>query len=162
MNKEEIKKYIDYKLEEYLKNKNALKNEDVESLLYNYCRYIAKIKILKNKLEEIEKVNFTILKNNSIDNERVQGTSIYKSDLDCIEDEKEKINKKIGKLNYIVNQINLAISVIEDDEYYTIIEYRYLKGYSINKVLEELHITNSTFKRNKKRLLKQIRSILFL
>lgn len=162
MNKEEIKKYIDYKLEEYLKNKNDLKTEDVESLLYNYCRYIAKIKILKNKLEEIEKGNFTILKNNSLENERVQSTSIYKNDLEILEDEKEKINKTIGKLNYVVNQINLVISVIEDDEYYLIIKYRYLKGYSINKVLEELHITNSTFKRNKKRLLKQIRSILFL
>lgn len=162
MQKEEILKFIKNEIKEYSKNKNHLEIEDVESLLFNYYKYKSKIKVLINKLEEIEKGNFTILKNNSLENERVQGSLSFKSDFEIFEEEKEKINKTINRLNYIVNQVNLAIEVIKNDEYYSLIEYRYLKGYSINKVLEELHITNSTFKRNKKRLIKQIRSILFL
>lgn len=160
MNSTVLKKIILQEIENYNKDQNNLKIKDVKILLYNYNKYLRTIPLLHEKLKELEK--HPIILNGQSEDIKVQKSSTYKSDLEKIEDKIENIKLRIERLVYITDKIKHGISIIQDDEYFTLIDMKYFQNMSNKEVCDALFISDSTLNRHHHRLINELKSVLFL
>ena len=160
MNSTVLKKIILQEIENYNKDQNNLKIKDVKILLYNYNKYLRTIPLLYEKLKELEE--HPIILNGQSEDIKVQKSSTFKSDLEKIEDKIENIKLRIERLVYITDKIKHGISIIQDDEYFTLIDMKYFQNMSNKDVCNTLFISDSTLNRHHHRLINELKSILFL
>ena len=160
MNSTVLKKIILQEIENYNKDQNNLKIKDVKILLYNYNKYLRTIPLLYEKLKELEE--HPIILNGQSEDIKVQKSSTFKSDLEKIEDKIENIKLRIERLLYITSKIKDGLSIIQDDEYFTLIEMKYFKRMSNKDVCDALFISDSTLNRHHHRLINELKSVLFL
>lgn len=160
MNSTVLKKIILQEIENYNKDQNNLKIKDVKILLYNYNKYLRTIPLLYEKLKELEE--HPIILNGQSEDIKVQKSSTFKSDLEKIEDKIENIKLRIERLVYITDKIKHGISIIQDDEYFTLIDMKYFQNMSNKDVCNALFISDSTLNRHHHRLINELKSILFL
>lgn len=160
MNSTVLKKIILQEIENYNKDQNNLKIKDIKILLYNYNKYLKTIPLLYDKLKELEE--HPIILNGQSEDIKVQKSSTFKSDLEKIEDKIENIKLRIERLLYITSKIKDGLSIIQDDEYFTLIEMKYFKRMSNKDVCDALFISDSTLNRHHHRLINELKSVLFL
>lgn len=160
MNSTVLKKIILQEIENYNKDQNNLKIKDVKILLYNYNKYLRTIPLLYEKLKELEE--HPIILNRQSEDIKVQKSSTFKSDLEKIEDKIENIKLRIERLVYITDKIKHGISIIQDDEYFTLIDMKYFQHMSNKDVCNALFISDSTLNRHHHRLINELKSVLFL
>lgn len=160
MNSTVLKKIILQEIENYNKDQNNLKIKDVKILLYNYNKYLRTIPLLYEKLKELEE--HPIILNGQSEDIKVKKSSTFKSDLEKIEDKIENIKLRIERLVYITDKIKHGISIIQDDEYFTLIDMKYFQNMSNKDVCNALFISDSTLNRHHHRLINELKSILFL
>ena len=160
MNSTVLKKIILQEIENYNKDQNNLKIKDVKILLYNYNKYLRTIPLLYEKLKELEE--HPIILNGQSEDIKVQKSSTFKSDLEKIEDKIENIKLRIERLIYITDKIKHGISIIQDDEYFTLIDMKYFQKMSNKDVCNALFISDSTLNRHHHRLINELKSVLFL
>lgn len=149
-----------------LKNNNCIKNEmsyfrRVEILLYNYN----KLKIaVEQKEEDIE-----YIENNGLP-EKSKSIVIYQTGGGNITSQErymqiiEKYKSEKIETEREVNRIDKALSKINKDKYYRIIELKYLESednVTDEAIAEQLGKDQSTITRNRKRLINNIKVILF-
>lgn len=161
MNSTVLKKIILQEIENYNKDQNNLKIKDVKILLYNYNKYLRTIPLLYEKLKELEE-HPIILNGGQSEDIKVQKSSTFKSDLEKIEDKIENIKLRIERLVYITDKIKHGISIIQDDEYFTLIDMKYFQKMSNKDVCNALFISDSTLNRHHHRLINELKSVLFL
>ena len=61
----------------------------------------------------------------------------------------------------VVAQIDSALSMIRSDTYYQIIPMYYFEHLTIFEISEHFHVSEKTITRNRKRLIRQLSSVLF-
>ncbi|WP_155729848.1 hypothetical protein, partial [Streptobacillus moniliformis] len=89
-------------------NKQDIISNNIETLLYNYNDYKTKIKSLEKRIENLKNGQEIISIN--FDNEvNVQGTHIFKSDIDKRMDLINNYTKQISKYEQIIDIIDLNI-----------------------------------------------------
>lgn len=66
-----------------------------------------------------------------------------------------------SRARYIVNEIDRAMILIEDDPYYEIIPLYYFKKLPITEIAEKLKTSESTVCRNKQRLIDRLKIDMF-
>lgn len=139
--------------EKRMKN-NALTFEDIEDTI----SLLPKLKtMLKNNELQLEAVKLGLNQSNSGgDMERVQTSINLETPLEKQENIIEKLNLRITKQKILIERIENALSIVSNDEYYSIIEMKYWKKYTNKKISEELHISVDTLKRQKNRMIKEI------
>lgn len=160
MNSAVLKKIILQEIENYNKDQNNLKIKDIKILLYNYNKYLKTIPLLYEKLKELEE--HPMILNGQSEDIKVQKSSTFKSDLEKIEDKIECMKLRIERLRYITSKIKDGLSIIQDDEYFTLIEMKYFKRMSNKDVCDALFISDSTLNRHHHRLINELKSVLFL
>ena len=160
MNSTVLKKIILQEIENYNKDQNNLKIKDVKILLYNYNKYLRTIPLLYEKLKELQE--HPIILNGQSEDIKVQKSSTFKSELEKIEDKIENIKLRIERLLYITSKIKDGLSIIQDDEYFTLIEMKYFQRMSNKDVCDALFISDSTLNRHHHRLINELKSVLFL
>lgn len=139
--------------EKRMKN-NALTFEDIEDTI----SLLPKLKtMLKNNELQLEAVKLGLNQSSSSgDMERVQTSINLETPLEKQENIIEKLNLRITKQKILIERIENALSIVSNDEYYSIIEMKYWKKYTNKKISEELHISVDTLKRQKNRMIKEI------
>ncbi|WP_288847895.1 hypothetical protein [uncultured Sneathia sp.] len=139
--------------EKRMKN-NALTFEDIEDTI----SLLPKLKtMLKNNELQLEAVKLGLNQSNSGGvMERVQTSINLETPLEKQENIIEKLNLRITKQKILIERIENALSIVSNDEYYSIIEMKYWKKYTNKKISEELHISVDTLKRQKNRMIKEI------
>lgn len=139
--------------EKRMKN-NALTFEDIEDTI----SLLPKLKtMLKNNELQLEAVKLGLNQSSSNgDMERVQTSINLETPLEKQENIIEKLNLRITKQKILIERIENALSIVSNDEYYSIIEMKYWKKYTNKKISEELHISVDTLKRQKNRMIKEI------
>lgn len=160
MNAANLKKLIIQEIENYNRDQYSLKTKDVKILLYNYNKYLGRIKLYTDELNELE-LNPLII-NKVSDDIKVQKSSVFKSELEKIEDKKEMIKAKINKLIHITTKIKEALCIIQEEEYYIIIIMKYFQKKTNKEICNKLYISESTLIRHHNSLIKELKSILFL
>ena len=158
MNREEICKIIDDKLESKIKD---LKNinppyRKVEVILKNYKNFQKMVVSLKEQLNNIE-----IVKKINPDSTKPVGYVDYKPDIEKKEYIKDKINEEILIYENRILKTENALKFIKKDKYYKIIELKYFENYSIEEVCEELNISEKTFRTHRNRLIDSLSLYLF-
>lgn len=145
--------FIRLEYEKRMKN-NALTFEDIEDTI----SLLPKLKtMLKNNELQLEAVKLGLNQSNSSgDMERVQTSINLETQLEKQENIIEKLNLRITKQKILIERIENALSIVSNDEYYSIIEMKYWKKYTNKKISEELHISVDTLKRQKNRMIKEI------
>lgn len=145
--------FVRLEYEKRMKN-NALTFEDIEDTI----SLLPKLKtMLKNNELQLEAVKLGLNQSNSGgDMERVQTSINLETPLEKQENIIEKLNLRITKQKILIERIENALSIVADDEYYSIIEMKYWKKYTNKKISEELHISVDTLKRQKNRMIKEI------
>ena len=113
--------------------------------------------MLKNNELQLEAVKLGLNQSSSSgDMERVQTSINLETPLEKQENIIEKLNLRITKQKILIERIENALSIVSNDEYYSIIEMKYWKKYTNKKISEELHISVDTLKRQKNRMIKEI------
>lgn len=145
--------FVRLEYEKRMKN-NALTFEDIEDTI----SLLPKLKtMLKNNELQLEAVKLGLNQSNSGgDMERVQTSINLETPLEKQENIIEKLNLRITKQKILIERIENALSIVSNDEYYSIIEMKYWKKYTNKKISEELHISVDTLKRQKNRMIKEI------
>lgn len=145
--------FVRLEYEKRMKN-NALTFEDIEDTI----SLLPKLKtMLKNNELQLEAVKLGLNQSNSGgDMERVQTSINLETPLEKQENIIEKLNLRITKQKILIERIENALSIVANDEYYSIIEMKYWKKYTNKKISEELHISVDTLKRQKNRMIKEI------
>lgn len=69
--------------------------------------------------------------------------------------------KNTVKTQTLIKIINEALKTIEDDPYYKIVEMFYFKRQTIAEIAEYFNVDDKTISRNKKRLINEIKYIIF-
>ena len=84
--------------------------------------------------------------------------SEYLSDIEKIEDIKEKRLMTIGLLEYFLHLVDSGISYLKDlnFKHYEIIELYYIKGMKLKQVASKLGINPVTVSKNKDKLIQEI------
>ncbi len=137
-------------------NRQDILGNNVESLLYSYNDYRTRIKSLEKRIEDLKNGEQIILVN--FDSENVQGTRIFKSDIDKRMDLINNYTKQISKYEQIIDIIDLNLNDLEKDRYFKIIPLKYFEKKTLEEISFILNIGITTVKRNKNRLIKELKS----
>ncbi|WP_064590642.1 sigma-70 family RNA polymerase sigma factor [Streptobacillus moniliformis] len=137
-------------------NKQDIISNNIETLLYNYNDYKTKIKSLEKRIENLKNGEQIIALN--FDSESVQGTHIFKSDIDKRMDLINNYTKQISKYEQIIDIIDLNLNDLEKDRYFKIIPLKYFEKKTLENIASILKIDVSTVKRNKKRLINKLKN----
>lgn len=89
------------------------------------------------------------------------GNTEYKSSLEKQQDKIESIEKAINEIEYKLKYIELGFNLIEYDKHYEVFKLRYLENKTIDFIAEKLEISDSTVKRNLRRLIKELNFFYF-
>lgn len=107
----------------------------IEDVLYSYKKYVDKI---KDDLKELE--NPQIAKRYSIDKLTGSGYVIVKSELERIEELKERLLNDITRHEEILFRIDNALEMIKDNKDYNFIEMRYFNKLSYEEIADKIGV----------------------
>lgn len=133
--------------------------KDVQKLLYNYKAYK---RILTDKARLLEEIRLYGLPSKS------SSVSIYPTTTGDKKDEKEledetirTLEHQISQLTRHINQIDGALELIENDEYFGIIKYKYFENRMNKEIGRLFNVDPSSISRHDKRLLKELAKVIF-
>lgn len=129
---------------------------DIEMLLYNYNYYKTIIKSLEIKIHDL--MNGEELTPFNVDLENVQGSKIYKSDVDKRMDRINNYTRQISKYEQVIDIIDFHLEDLSNDKYFDIIKFKYFENKTLEEISSILNIGTTTVKRNKKRLIKELKN----
>lgn len=107
----------------------------IEDVLYSYKKYVDKI---KDDLKELE--NPQITKSYSIDKLTGSGYVMVKSELERIEELKERLLNDITRHEEILFRIDNALEMIKDNKDYNFIEMRYFNKLSYEEIADKIGV----------------------
>lgn len=143
-----------------IKNSDNDNFKDTESLLYNRKNYETFIELTNLKIEEIRKGREIVVK--KYDNDIVQGGIIeYKSEIEKREDLISKLEKTVENKKFLIEYIDLALKVVENNKYYPIIELKYFENKTIEDISDILKISRGTVINQRKILISKIKAVIF-
>ena len=127
--------------------------EKIKLILENYAALMDRLSYLKANINNVS------LKHSY----RHDGTvktfySEYLSDIEKIEDIKEKRLMAIDLLEYFLHLVDSGISYLKDlnFKHYEIIELYYIKGMKLKQIANKLRISTVTVSKNKDKLIQEI------
>lgn len=129
--------------------------KNIESLLYKYNDYKIRIKNLEKKIEGLK--NGEQIISLKYDSENVQGSKLYKSDIDKRMDLINNYTKQISKYEQVIDTLDINLADLENEKYFEIIPMKYFEKRTLEDIAETLNIDVSTVKRNKKRLINKLK-----
>ena len=159
---EELKEYIKTNIEYQLKNIKNLQFKDLRVLLYNYNKYLERLKIIDDKIETLKKISGCTISSVAPKDVNVQKSSIYVDALEKKENEIEALSDEKIQLCIIIDRINCGLKLISEEPYKDIIKLKYIDKKSIDEILEMLHISRRTYDRHHNRLMSEIKSLFLL
>ena len=127
--------------------------EKIKLILENYTSLVDRLNYLKANIDNVN------LKHSYRYDGAVKGfNSEYLSDIEKIEDIKEKRLMTIGLLEYFLHLVDSGISYLKDlnFKHYEIIELYYIKGMKLKQVASKLGINPVTVSKNKDKLIQEI------
>lgn len=139
----------------------------VEGILYNYPKLKVEIDNLKLDLEEAQEV--VGIRGASGNEKAGSSTNAFSSVVENEILEREKnLERKINKLTGLIQSKERQLKKIENvlstltEQELILIEMKYFKKYSINRICELLDITTATFIKRRKKIIVQTLIPLFL
>ena len=107
----------------------------IEDVLYSYKKYVDKI---KDDLKELE--NPQITKSYSIDKLTGSGYVMVKSELERIEELKERLLNDIARHEEILFRIDNALDMVKDNKDYNFIEMRYFNKLTYEEIADKIGV----------------------
>lgn len=107
----------------------------IEDVLYSYKKYVDKI---KDDLKELE--NPQITKSYSIGKLTGSGYVTVKSEVERIEELKERLLKDITRHEEILFRIDNALKMVEDHKDYSFIEMRYFNKLTYEEIADKIGV----------------------
>ena len=139
----------------------------VEGILYNYPKLKVEIDNLKLDLEEVQEV--VGIRGVSGNEKAGSSTNAFSSVVENEVLEREKnLERKINRLTGLIQSKERQLKKIENvlgtltEQELILIEMKYFKRYSINRICELLDITTATFIKRRKKIIVQTLIPLFL
>lgn len=133
--------------------------KDVQKLLYNYKAYK---RILTDKARLLEEIRKYGLPSKSASVSIYPTTTGDKKDDKEIEEETIRtLEHQISQLTRHINQIDGAMELIENDEYFGIIKYKYFENRMNKEIGRLFNVDPSSISRHDKRLLKEMAKVIF-
>ena len=127
--------------------------EKIKLILENYASLMDRLSYLKANINNVS------LKHSYCYDKPVKSFySNYLSDIEKIENIKEKRLKIIDLLEYFLHLVDSGISYLKDlnFKHYEIIELYYIKGMKLKQVASKLGINPATLSKNKDKLIQEI------
>jgi len=127
--------------------------EKIKLILENYASLMDRLSYLKANINNVS------LKHSYIYDKPVKSFySNYLSDIEKIEDIKEKRLMTIDLLEYFLHLIDSGISYLKDCHFkhYEIIELYYINGMKLKQIASKLRINPATVSKNKDKLIQEI------
>ena len=127
--------------------------EKIKLILENYKSLMDRLSYLKANIDNVN------LKHSYNYDRAVKGfNSKYLSDIEKIEDIKEKRLRIIDLLEYFLHLVDSGISYLKDCHFkhYEIIELYYIKGMKLKQIASKLGINPATVSKNKDKLIQEI------
>lgn len=127
--------------------------EKIKLILENYKSLVDRLSYLKANVN-----NVSLKHSYNYDRGVKNFNSKYLSDIEKIEDIKEKRLEIIGLLEYFLYLIDSGISYLKDYRFkhYEIIELYYIKGMKLKQIASKLGINPVTVSKNKDKLIQEI------
>ena len=127
--------------------------EKIKLILENYKSLMDRLSYLKANID-----NVSLKHSYSYDRAAKGFNSKYLSDIEKIEDIKEKRLTTIALLEYFLHLIDSGINYLKnwDFKYYEIIELYYIKGMKLKQIASKLGINPATVSKNKDKLIQEI------
>ena len=139
----------------------------VEGILYNYPKLKVEIDNLKLDLEEVQEIMG--IRGASGNEKAGSSTNAFSSVVENEVLEREKnLERKINRLTGLIQSKERQLKKIENvlgtltEQELILIEMKYFKRYSINRICELLDITTATFIKRRKKIIVQTLIPLFL
>lgn len=107
----------------------------IEDVLYSYKKYVDKI---KDDLKELE--NPQIAKSYSIEKLTGSGYVMVKSELERIEELKERLLNDIARHEEILFRIDNALDMVKDNKDYNFIEMRYFNKLTYEEIADKIGV----------------------
>lgn len=107
----------------------------MEDILYSYKKYVDKI---NNDLKELE--NPQITKSYSISKLTGSGYVMVKSELERIEELKERLLNDIARHEEMLFRIDNALKMVEDHKDYSFIEMRYFNKLTYEEIADKIGV----------------------
>lgn len=107
----------------------------IEDVLYSYKKYVDKI---KDDLKELE--NPQITKSYSISKLTGSGYVMVKSEVERIEELKERLLNDIARHEEILFRIDNALKMVEDHKDYSFIEMRYFNKLTYEEIADKIGV----------------------
>ena len=127
--------------------------EKIKLILENYTSLVDRLNYLKANID-----NVSLKHSYNYDRAAKGFNSEYLSDIEKIEDIKEKRLMTIGLLEYFLHLVDSGISYLKDlnFKHYEIIELYYIKGMKLKQIASKLGINPVTVSKNKDKLILEI------
>lgn len=132
--------------------------EKIKLILENYTDLKDRLEYLKANID-----NISLKHSYKYDKPVKSFYSDYLSEIEKIEDIKEKRLQIIGLLEYFLYLVNSGIRYLKDCQfkYYEILEFYYIKKMKLKEIGRKLGINPVTVSKNKDKLIKEIASFHF-
>lgn len=145
-----------------LQERNLIKNaessyKNTELLLYNYNNIKESIGKYREQIKDLIENGIP----NSSPAVRMIGNSGFKDNSTILEEQVNNLNHTIIRTKNTIRFINSVLSKIQTDKYYEIITLKYFQNKTLEEIAEYFECETSTITRNKKRLLNEIKVLLF-
>ena len=138
-----------------IKTKGMNSYQKTEQLLKDYKYYHL---IIDNKEKRKKEIMEEGILKGGVPNETRPVNQEFKSDLEKMEDKLNKLEIRTSVTEKCLFLIEEALKTIKKDKYYTIIELLYFEKKPAREVAEILEVDESTISRNKRRLIKILRT----
>ncbi len=161
------KTVLEFKKNGLLKDNKQSAFQRTEILLYNYNNFQEAIKEKQKQIKEVKSFGTK---------EKSKSITFYTTanSFSSVKDEEERIEEKIAQLERsilitknLISVIDSSIEKLKDDKYYDIIECKYFKSMTNDKIADYFSekynqlIDPSTVSRNKSRLINVLKVYLF-
>ena len=161
MNEKDIEKIADRVAEKLIQANKIDKYKETEAMLRAYPNYKRIIEKNNERINDIIENGLGESRRGKIE-ETVQGglkkyEGIPEKEIEKIEHLKSENLKMEKRMLRVEN----ALMSIEDDKYYNVIYFRYLKEWTIEEIARELGVTEKTVGTNRTRLVKELQFNLF-
>ncbi|WP_313345944.1 hypothetical protein [Sedimentibacter sp.] len=150
-----------FKTKGILKDTKQTAYQKTETLLYNYNSFKLAIKEKNEYIKYLQKYGIES-KSKSITSISTSNSYTNSKDLDEITEEKIiNIKKSIAITQNLINLIDSALSKLEKDKYYEVIQYKYFEKKTNDEIAEIYDVDSTTISRNKSRMINILKIYLF-
>ena len=135
--------------------------QKTETLLFNYNNFVS---VIQEKEEQIEELRQFGLRQKSCSITSFSGNTgmiEVQSDAEKVEEKIEMIEFSISTTKNFIKIIDDALDALKDDQYFDIIQMRYMEGCSREEIAEHFDCDVKTITRNKNRLINLLQIRLF-